>query len=284
MMNITVKNCDAKYYPALKETGYHGLDFSFGHYKDRDLLLSPEYARTVRDRKEAMNKAGLELSQVHISYRPSAYLPADGGNYEDYEAYLLPVFQRQLEITRDLGCHVAVFHPYYELGSEENTRRGNMRLYEKLMPLLEAGNIVLSLENVYGPACRHAWHSTAEELLYYTERFDSPHLGICLDTGHAILREQDPVQMLQKVAHRLTAVHLHTVLPGLDLHTIPYFTGGAEKIDWVSFISELKKTPYTGPFNMELKVPTALSDEAKILFYRTAYTVAQDILKSASSL
>jgi len=283
MMNITVKNCDTKYYPALKDMGYHGLDFSFGHYKDRDLLLTPEYARTVRDKKAAMDAAGLALAQVHISYRPSAYLPADGGNYDDYEAYLLPVFRRQLELTRDLGCHVAVFHPYYELASEENTRAGNMRLYEKLMPLLEEGQIVLALENVYGPRCSHAWHSAAGELLYYTERFDSPFLGVCLDTGHAILREQDPVQMLQKVAHRLAAVHLHSVLPGLDLHTIPYFTAGAEKIDWITFVSELKKTPYTGPFNMELKVPAALSDEAKLLFYKTAYTVARDILKSADS-
>lgn len=278
MMNITVKNCDAKYYPALKEMGYYGLDFSFGHYLKHDEMMAPDYAETVYAKKHAMDEAGLALAQVHLSYRNSAYLPADGGNYEDYEAYMLPLIQKQLRITRDLGCHVAVFHPYYELPREENTRRGNMILFEKLMPLLEAGQIVLALENVYGPACSHAYHSAAEELLYYTERFDSPYLGICLDTGHAILRGQDPVEMLKKVAHRLRALHLHTVLPGLDLHTIPYFTGSAEKIDWPAFVAELKKTPYTGPFNMELKVPTQLSEQATQLFYKTAYTVAQDIL------
>lgn len=278
MMDITVKNCDAKFYPALKEMGYTGLDLSFGHYLKRDEMLEPGYRDTILAKKQAMEEAGLSLAQVHLSYRNSAYLPADGGNYSDWEAYLLPVIQKQLDITREMGCHVAVFHPYYELGREENTRRGNMILFEKLMPQLEAGNIVLSLENVYGPACQHAYHSSAEELLYYTERFDSPNLGICLDTGHAILREQDPVEMLQKVAHRLTALHLHSVLPGLDLHTIPYFTAGAERIDWGTFVRELKNTPYTGPFNMELKVPAALSDRAAVLFYQTAYTVARDIL------
>ena len=84
--------------------------------------------------------------------------------------------------------------------------------------------------------------------------------------------------MLQKVAHRLSALHLHTVLPGLDLHTIPYFTANAEKIDWKNFIAELKKTSYTGPFNMELKVPPQLSEQATTLFYQIAYTVAKDIL------
>lgn len=277
-MKITVKDCNVNYYAALKEMGYHGLDFSFGGYKDREQLLSEDYARAVLAKKEAMNRAGLELSQVHITYRPSLFLPEDGGNYGDYEAYLLPVYQKQLRQTMELGCHRAVFHPYYELGREENTRAGNMRLYEKLMPLLEEGQIVLSLENVYGPKCCHAYHSSAEDLLYYTERFDSPYLGICLDTGHAVLREQEPVEMLRAVAHRLTALHLHTVLPGLDLHTIPYFTGSAEKIDWKAFVRELKKTPYQGNFNMELKVPGQLSREAALLFYRTAITVAEDIL------
>lgn len=277
-MKITVKNCDAKYYPALKEMGFDGLDMSFGHYRDRDLLLSPEYDRTIRERKAAMDAAGLELSQVHISYRPSAFLPEGGGNYEDYESYLLPVFQKQLRQTMELGCKVAVFHPYYELGREENTRHGNLLLFEKLMPLLEEGQLVLALENVYGPKCSHAYHSSAQDLLYYTEAFDSPHLGICLDTGHAVLREQDPVEMLRAVAHRLRAVHLHSVLPGLDLHTIPYFTGGAEKIDWVAFLRQLRQSPYSGPFNMELKVPPALSEEATCLFYRTACQVARDLL------
>ena len=278
-MKITIKNCDVKYYDALKEMGFDGLDMSFGHYKDRDLLLTPEYAQEVREKKAAMDRAGLALSQVHISYRPSAYLP-ENGSYEAYEAYLLPVFQQQLRQTMELGCHVAVFHPYYEFGQEENTRSGNMRLYEKLMPLLEEGQIVLALENVYGPKCSHAYHSTAEELLYYTERFDSPYLGICLDSGHAVLREQDPVEMLRKVSHRLSAVHLHSVLPGLDLHTVPYFIGSAEKIDWKTFAAELRKTPYKGAFNMELKAPAALSYEAACLFYQTAIAVAKDILKA----
>ena len=82
-MKITVKDCNERYYDALKEMGYHGLDFSFGSYRELDLLLSEDYARTVRAKKEAMDRAGLELSQVHITYRPSAFLPADGGNYED---------------------------------------------------------------------------------------------------------------------------------------------------------------------------------------------------------
>lgn len=279
-MNITVKNCDRQYYPDLKRIGYSGVDFSFGSYEAYDQMMAPEYASSILERRQTILDAGLTVCQTHISYRPSRHLPPDGGNYPDYEKKMLPLFEKQLRITADMGCKVAVFHPYYELASLERTRQGNVRLFEKLMPLLEQTGIVLSLENVYGPGCAHAHHSTAEELLYYTEYFDSPHLGICLDTGHAVIRQQDPVQMLQKVAPRLTALHLHTTLPGRDLHAIPYFMNQYEPIDWPVFTEVLRQTPYTGPFNMELKVPPKLSPDATRLFYQTAYTVAQDILNS----
>lgn len=278
-MNITVKNCDAKYYPALKKMGYYGLDFSFGHYPKRDEMMTPDYAGEVLAKKRAMEEAGLALVQTHLSYRPSAFLPAEGGNYPDYEAYILPLLEKQLRLTADMGCKVAVMHPYYELGSKENSRRGNIALISKLLPLLEQNGIVLALENVYGPKCSHAHHSTAEELLYYPEYFDSHYVGICLDTGHAVIRGQDPVKMLEAVAPWLAALHLHTTLPGIDLHTIPYFTNQGEQIDWPGFAEALKKTPYRGPFNMELKVPPQLSDQAAVLFYQIAYTVAQDILR-----
>ena len=66
-MYITVKDCDIKYYDALKEMGFHGLDFSFGSYKERDALLSPEYAQKVLAKKEAMDRAEmvpLEVSMI----------------------------------------------------------------------------------------------------------------------------------------------------------------------------------------------------------------------------
>lgn len=280
-MNITVKNCDRKYYEELRRIGYRGVDFSFGGYAVYDEMMEPDYAEKCMERYRAIIGTGLELSQTHLTYRPSAFLPADGGNYPDYEVKLLPLLEKQLRITAEMGCKVAVFHPYYELGSEVNTRRGNITLIEKLMPLLEKTGIVLAEENVYGPKCCHAHHSTAEELLYYPEYFNSKHLGICLDTGHAVIRGQDPVQMLEKVGPWLAALHLHTTLPGTDIHTVPYLTNQGERIDWAAFYRALRKTGYTGAFNMELKVPPALSYEAACLFYRLAYTVARDIMGGA---
>jgi len=279
-MNISVKNCSPQYYPDLAHIGYCGVDFSFGGYDLYEEMMAPEYASKIKARQQAILDAGLTVCQTHISYRPSRRLPPDGGNYPDYAKKMLPLFEKQLRITADMGCRVAVFHPYYELASQERSRQGNLQLLETLMPLLEQTGIVLSLENVYGPNCVHAHHSTAEDLLFYTEHFDSPHIGICLDTGHAVIRNQDPVQMLRLVSHRLTAVHLHSTLPGHDLHTIPYFTNQAELIDWETFYQVLRQTPYSGPFNLELKLPPTLSLAAVRLFYQTAYTVARDIMAS----
>lgn len=282
-MKITVKACAAEYYPALKEIGYYGLDLSLGSYPAYDEMMAPDYAGKILAKRRAIEDAGLVLCQTHLTYRPSAFLPADGGNYPDFEAYMLPLLEKQLHLVGEMGCNNAVFHPYYELASEENTRRANLTLIEKLMPLLERYNIVLSLENVYGPKCTHAHHSTAEQLLCYTEHFDSPHVGICLDTGHAVIRGQDPVEMLKAIAHRVTALHLHTTLPGFDVHTIPFFANGYERTDWFAFARELKKTPYRGHFNMELKANPSLSRRATELFYRTAYVVAEDILRQSET-
>lgn len=279
-MNITVKNCSPQYYPDLTRIGYSGVDFSFGAYDLYEEMMAPDYASQILAKRQAILDAGLTVCQTHISYRPSRRLPPDGGNYGDYEKKMLPLFEKQLRITADMGCRIAVFHPYYEIASKERSQQGNLRLFEKLMPLLEQTGIVLSLENVYGPNCIHAHHSTAEELLYYTEHFDNGHIGICLDTGHAVIRDQDPVEMLRKVAPRLTALHLHSTLPGQDLHTIPYFTNQGERIDWETFYRVLRQTPYTGPFNLELKLPPKLSPEAARLFYQTAYTVARDIMNT----
>lgn len=278
-MNVTVKNCSKQYYPELKRIGYWGVDLSFGTYEAYGEMMSEGYADQVMARYRDIVNSGLAVCQTHLSYRPSRALPADGGNYPDYEKRMLPLLEKQLRLTADMGCKVAVMHPYYELNSKERARRGNIALISKLMPLLEETGIVLSLENVYGPGYAHVHHSTAEELLYYTEYFDSHYLGICLDTGHAVIRGQDPVKMLEAVAPWLTALHLHSTLPGIDMHTIPYFTNQGERIDWPGFVEALRKTSYRGPFNMELKAPPQLSQQAAVLFYQTAYTVAQDILR-----
>ena len=154
--------------------------------------------------------------------------------------------------------------------------RLNVRLIERMLPMLEKNGVILSLENIYGAAYGEAHHSAAEDMLYYAEYFRSPYVGICLDTGHAVIRGQDPSAMLRKTAPYLTALHAHTTVPGMDLHTIPCTVG--QKIKWTEIAQILKESPYKGTFNMEIKPPSQLSEAASVLFYQLAYRIARDLL------
>jgi len=57
--------------------------------------------------------------------------------------------------------------------------------------------VILCIEIIYGPKYGEAFVSTADDLKYYTDHFNSPYVGICLDTGHSIIRGQDPLEMLR---------------------------------------------------------------------------------------
>jgi len=151
-------------------------------------------------------------------------------------------------------------------------------LIQELLPILEKNNVVLSIENLYGPGFTDGHLTSADDLLFYMDYFKSPYLGICLDVGHAIALDQDPVEMLRKVLNHLTALHIHTSHPKQDLHAIPKFLGYAEKINWDEFYEVLSSGHYQGTFNLELIQPSNLSDEAILSYLQLAYHVANGIV------
>ena len=271
-MQISAKISE-KYLAAAAEIGYCGVDESFAAYTDKELIQSEEYDRKILAYYEKVKSHSLRVCQTHMSYLPSHHERMD--SYEAYEAYFLPIFEKEIALTGKMECPTTVMHPYYADSSEES-RAGNLRLIERLLPTLEAHNVILSLENIYGAAYGEAHHSTAEDLLYYAEYFRSPYVGICLDTGHAVVRGQDPSAMLRKTAPYLTALHAHATVPGLDLHSIPCTVG--YRIQWQELAQILKESPYKGTFNMEIKPMSQMSETAVVLYYQLAYRIACDLL------
>ncbi len=271
-MQISAKISE-KYLSAAAEIGYCGVDESFAAYTERKLILSEEYDRKILAYYEKIKSHSLRVVQTHMSILPSHHERL--GGYEAYEDYFLPIFEKEIALTAKMHCPTAVMHPYYA-DTQEASREGNVRLIERLLPTLEAHNVILSLENIYGAGYGEAHHSTAEDLLYYAEYFRSPYVGICFDTGHAVIRGQNPSAMLQKVAPYLTALHAHTTVAEQDLHTIPCTVGN--KINWQEIAQILKESPYTGTFNMEIKPSSQMSEEATVLYYQLAYRIARELL------
>lgn len=276
-MKISIADCDKKFYPLLKEIGFCGVDVPFTSYKNRDLILSDEYTESVMSKYKAVTDAGLKVCQTHLSYFPSHGEPIGSGTYEEYEEYMLPILEKEIMLVSQMGCRRAVLHPYFA-DNLENSRRGNVSLISKLLPTLEKYDVILCIEIIYGPKYGEAFVSTAEDLKYYTDHFSSPYVGICLDTGHSIIRGQDPLEMLGTLGRAVKAFHLHTTMPGMDLHAVPYSTSYYDRVKWDEFYALMCELGFDGTFNMEVRPTPKMGDAAMAAYFRYAYDTAYGII------
>lgn len=273
IMKTSVSSVREEYIKTVSEAGFDGLDESFLGYASRGDILDPLYADSVMHRYSAVRDAGLYVAQTHLTFWPSHV--EQPRSYSEYEEYMLPILKKEIELTAKMDCRVAVMHPYFE-ASAESSRAGNIALIEKLMPTLRVTGVTLAVENVFGKGRIDAYHSTAEDLLVYVRHFADPHVGVCLDTGHAALFGIDPCGMIEKLGDSLSAVHIHATALGNDLHAIPFTI--PSKIDWSRFADILSTSGFTGSFNFEVKPNVALSNEATALYYKLAARVARDLI------
>ena len=237
----------------MKRAGFDGVDFSLCRDQtEPEKQLSPEWMQDVRLRAEALKAEGLEIAQCHLPYIGNHIeRPGDGG-YGDYEAFVLPGLLRALEACGEIGCHVAVIHPYFDPMSRTATRSGNLRLIEKLMPGLEKYDVKLALENIWGTNYSDTGTSRAEDILPLIEAAGSERVGACIDTGHANVFSLDIAAMARLFGKKLFALHVNGNA-GKDEHVIPYsMSGWCEKMDYYAFSAALKAIGYQAYYNLEI--------------------------------
>ena len=274
-MLISIKDPrEDELFPELKRIGYDGIDVKLSVWENRELILSREFEASIMEKYQRAYDAGLKVCQTHLTYYPGHLPPLGDGSYEAFEEYMLPIFVRGIELTAKMNCGVAVIHLYFE-ESKEKSRAGNLKLIEKLLPVLKKNNVILAMENIYGPKYGEANLSCAEDMLYYTEHFKSEHLGVCLDTGHAVTRGQDPVDMLIKLGSSVKALHVHSNFKGADLHLPPTMINN---VDFKKFCEVLREIGFTGAFNMEISPPKTMDPNTRILFYAMSNGIAKGLL------
>lgn len=272
-MKTSVSKVREEYIRTVSEAGFDGLDEAFLGYASRDEILDPLYMDSVMHRYSAVRDAGLCVAQTHLTFWPSHV--EQPKRYTEYEEYMLPILKKEIELTSKMDCRVAVMHPYFE-ASAERSRAGNVALIEKLIPTLRATGVTLAVENVFAKGRTDAHHSNAEQLLVYVKHFADPHVGACLDTGHAAVFGVDPCEMLVKLGDSLTAIHAHSTAMGYDLHAIPLTI--SSPIDWHRFADLITSSGFGGFFNLEIKPSPLLSREATELYYKLAYGIASDLI------
>ena len=275
-MNISIK-ANEKFYKDLKEIGFYGVDVPFGDFSDRENLLSKEFEDLIAEKYQKIKSYGLKVCQTHLTYYPGHLAPIGDGTYKSSEDYMLPIFEKQIELTKNLSCDTAVIHLYFEK-DREKSRAGNIELLKKLLIVAEENGVTIAIENIYGPDYSDAHLSTKDDLLYYINYFNNPYLGICLDTGHAVIRGENPVLLLKSLYNHIAALHIHTTVPNMDLHAVPYCVSYGERIDWEEFVEILKDNGYKKSFNLEIVCPGRFSDKAILNFYGFAYEATRSII------
>ena len=173
---------------------------------------------------------------------------------------------------------MAVLHPFFDEKSAEITLEGNLRMTEKMLPLLEKHHVKLALENVYGLNYADSHVARAEDIMPIIEKIDHPLVGACIDTGHANIFRLDISEMARIYGKKLFALHVNGNA-GKDEHIIPYTSSGwCEKMDYHAFTRTLCEIGYDGYYNLEI-ASGDLGAEVALPFYIYAAAVARSLSK-----
>ncbi len=269
---------DGKVAAMVKAAGFDGVDLSM-EWDTSKPFCRDVWEATIRRQAAAAHEQGLEIAQCHLPFWPGHIdLPGEG-TYEDFEKELLPQYRLALALCCELGCEVAVMHPFISLDSRRLTIEGNERMLRKLLPDMEKYGVLIALENVYASRSGHYLRcavSDAEGLLEVVERVGSPLVGVCMDTGHANIFGMDAAGMARRVGDRLFALHVNGNA-GKDEHVVPYtMSDWCELMDYHALSQSLKEIGYTGSYNLEVAVGRS-APGAAAAYYSYAAAVARSL-------
>ena len=161
-----------------------------------------------------------------------------------------------IKAAHRLEAHFVVLHPgvpsTIQSDARDNRLDAAIRSVEELHAVAEPLGVQLALEVIPNKI------ADAGDLVGLLEdRLDLSGLGICLDTGHALLLG-DVTDAVETASGHLVTTHLHDNHGTTDDHLLPF--DGA--IDWPGVLMAFRKVGYDGVWMFEL---SALDSPRRIL-------------------
>ncbi len=138
----------------------------------------------LRWRKMLAN-SGMSFRDAHAPYGPLQDL---GCPVPELFPHMVLMHAHCLRLCAEFGiecCTIHVGRPTEYCKDSAVLHANLLRALEKLLPTAEECRCVICIENIWDP------NNTAGLLLDAIERFQSPWLGICWDSGHAQLSRSD---------------------------------------------------------------------------------------------
>ena len=170
------------------------------------------------------------------------------------------VYARQmltLELVHDFGIKTCVFHignpPLFMEYTLDELHSFVCRALERVLRRAEELDITICLENIFKPI------NTVSVILELLKKFDSPHLGVCFDSGHANIMEKGMAfsdsrpwgqwegrgeiewehDVLNKLLPHIVTCHLHDNNGSQDQHKLP----GQGTVNWQEVMKVLPTAP-----------------------------------------
>jgi len=176
--------------------GVQGLEFYSGFLEDNEAFL--------KDTKALLEKHRLQMPMLCCS-----------PDFTEPDADLLQkqiaLERRMIEITAFFGGHFCrVLSGQRRPGLSIETGIGQVvQAIKSLLPFAEKHGVVLAMENHYKDSYWR-YPEFAQKMDIFTAiigQIDSPWLGVNYDPSNTLLAGEDPLEMLNRVKHRVVSMH-----------------------------------------------------------------------------
>lgn len=226
---------------AVREFKKHGIYASELSTEHSKVLLSRGDPREVgREFGEFLKEEGFTMTQGHL------WLGCQFCTYNDHYEGLLDWFVLYDAIgVKNAVLHVDRMPPEAELSVEERLDENVKKLNEMAKFIRENSlDVRLCLENLI------RFFADIDTMNALIDRLDPEVFGICLDTGHLNLAEDnDQRNFILKAGDRLHALHIADNEGRGDQHMMPY---GRGIVDFDAVVKALREINYEGLFNLEI--------------------------------
>lgn len=99
-----------------------------------------------------------------------------------------------------------------------------------------------------------------DDLITIVDRVARDNVGLCLDTGHAMIAGAEPAATARRMGQRLRHVHAHDNHGTADEHLFPFLG----QVDWDTLLDTLHTTGFDGIFMLEVSARNAIDNRDRL--------------------
>ncbi len=244
------------------KAGYKVLDINLCDMSNEGMPLTfDNWEQWIDKIGDLSTKLGIEFSQSH-----SAFYNVIDKNVDNV-VWREELVRRAIISSGKLGVKNVVLHAGTRhnefMYDEQECKKLNIEYFAPHIELAIKHGVGIAIENLFSFSKVPMYTGKVDELIDLVDTINDKSVGICWDFGHANLAQENHVESLRKVGHRLVATHVADNFGKADNHILPFHGS----IDWNKIMPILKEIGYKGDFTYEIhnytnKIPLELRDSA----------------------